>query len=178
LHAPPLVPDGRRTKSTPRGFSNNPAGVGGLQTRRRHIWPLMPDRVVCGAPTRGSGQPCLRPPVKGKSRCALHGGRAGVKRLVPSGERAIFNKLIHDERRWARKTLAAILNAGTPPEGYGEQMAIYLPQIYPADEEIFALQLIERLNGALTLEEWHKAVREFRARRERFLGQSWRTETR
>jgi hypothetical protein len=138
----------------------------------------MPDRVVCGAPTRGSGQPCLRPPVKGKSRCALHGGRAGVKRIVPSGERAIFNKLIHDERRWARKTLAAILNTGAAPAGYNEQLAIHLPQIYAADQELFALRLIEWLNGALTLGEWLKTVQEFRARRERFLDQSWRTGTR
>jgi hypothetical protein len=105
----------------------------------------------------------------------FHGGRAGTKRVVPSGDRALFNKLIHDERRRAKKALAAILNAGAAPASYNEQLAVHLPQIYAGDQELFALRLIERLTGALTLHEWLGVVKEFRGRREKFLGQRWRS---
>lgn len=39
--------------------------------------------VPCGAKTRGErgGRPCLAWPVRGSSRCRMHGGKAGRKPL-------------------------------------------------------------------------------------------------
>jgi hypothetical protein len=42
MHQPPLVPDGYRSKSTPRGFSNNPTGSGGTFI----VW-LITNDVYC-----------------------------------------------------------------------------------------------------------------------------------
>jgi hypothetical protein len=57
---------------------------GRLQTPSQKKWHLgldWPGRR-CGAKTR-IGTPCQKPALSGKSRCQLHGGRAGA----PSGNR-------------------------------------------------------------------------------------------
>jgi glucans biosynthesis protein len=57
---------------------------GHVQTLRQAEWHLGPDwpGKRCGARTR-NGTPCLKPALSGKTRCLLHGGRAGA----PSGMR-------------------------------------------------------------------------------------------
>lgn len=56
---------------------------GHVQTPSQKKWHLGPDwpGKRCGAKTR-NGTPCLKPALSGKTRCQLHGGRAGA----PSGE--------------------------------------------------------------------------------------------
>ncbi len=57
---------------------------GSKQTTRQIEWRFGPNwpGKRCGAKTR-NGSKCQKPALKGKSRCHLHGGRAGA----PSGER-------------------------------------------------------------------------------------------
>lgn len=53
--------------------------------------------VVCGAKNR-QGEPCQRPPLKGKTRCKLHGGATpkGLKNALKHG---IYTKTLSDEER-------------------------------------------------------------------------------
>jgi len=57
----------------------------------------MSERKYCGAKTR-SGEPCKKPPMKGKKRCAMHGGKStgppkGSKNHLITGE---FETIIRD----------------------------------------------------------------------------------
>lgn len=56
-----------------------------------------PNHPVCGAKNR-QGQPCQRPPSKGKARCKLHGGATpkGQRNAVKHG---IYTKTLSDEER-------------------------------------------------------------------------------
>lgn len=56
-----------------------------------------PNHPVCGAKNR-QGQPCQRPPSKGKTRCKLHGGATpkGQKNAQTHG---IYTKTLSDEER-------------------------------------------------------------------------------
>ena len=36
----------------------------------------MNQHKTCGAKTRSTGEPCKRPPMKGRNRCNLHGGKS------------------------------------------------------------------------------------------------------
>lgn len=56
-----------------------------------------PNHPVCGAKNR-QGQPCQRPPSKGKARCKLHGGATpkGQKNAQTHG---IYTKTLSDEER-------------------------------------------------------------------------------
>jgi hypothetical protein len=70
-------------KSFVDGNAINPM-KGRLQTPSQKVWRLGPDwpGKRCGARTR-NGTPCQKPALSGKTRCQLHGGRAGAL----SGER-------------------------------------------------------------------------------------------
>lgn len=67
--------------------------------------------VICGAKTR-AGHPCRMPPVKGKTRCRMHGGTTQEAKNAgaPQGNR---NALLHGyysaEARAERKRLAGQL---------------------------------------------------------------------
>lgn len=62
------------------------------------------ERKICGAKTR-SGHPCKKPPMKGKKRCANHGGKStgppkGSKNALKTGEyETIIRDALTDEEK-------------------------------------------------------------------------------
>jgi hypothetical protein len=64
--------------------------------------------VTCGARNR-QGEPCQRPPLKGKTRCKLHGGATpkGLKNAVKHG---IYRKTLSDEEQdmWAEIQIGSV----------------------------------------------------------------------
>lgn len=63
---------------------------------------------LCGAKTRGSGEPCKRAPLKGRTRCKLHGGATptGTQNALKHG---IYSAVIReDEKELAASMQSAV----------------------------------------------------------------------
>jgi len=93
-------------------------------------------RAECGARTRG-GTPCRRPPLAGRKRCALHGGKSLVGVAHPAYR--------HGRRSRYLRNLAGVLKAGY-------RAALDDPELLSLREEVALLtartvQLLDRLKG-------------------------------
>src|SRR4051794_1434009 len=53
---------------------------------------------VCGATNR-QGQPCQKPPLKGKQRCMMHGGKTPKARHTGPLKHGLYSSALNDEER-------------------------------------------------------------------------------
>lgn len=61
--------------------------------------PRTPPKIVCGAKKR-NGDPCQAVPLKGRTRCRLHGGKTTTKGNVSAAKPgALYSKFLTEEER-------------------------------------------------------------------------------
>ena len=78
----------------------------GFNTRFGDHWP----GARCGAKTR-RGSPCLKPALKNKTRCQLHGGKSTGPRTPEGKARVIAANTKHGRRSMAHVSRIKVINA-------------------------------------------------------------------
>lgn len=78
----------------------------GFKTRFGDHWP----RIRCGAKTR-RGSACLKPALKNKTRCQLHGGKSTGPRTPDGKARVVAANTKHGRRSMAHASRIKAINA-------------------------------------------------------------------
>jgi hypothetical protein len=95
-----------------RKFEINP--MKNYATRPR----VLKQRTHCGARTR-AGEPCRRPPIRGRKRCRLHGGLSpGAPRGPKNGnfKTGDWTSEAINERKWLRSLVQSFAKSGPTVE--------------------------------------------------------------
>jgi hypothetical protein len=142
----------------PARNNNNRLGKGGFAARPWDRWRVgAPGFARCEARCRRTGEPCKNPPVRGRTRCHLHGGLSGRGRRMPRNERVAHNQTVHAVRKAARtELLATCLHPDTP-----RTMRTFAAKLYPPDIDRFTLALDAYLKGETDTFSWLVTLRSF-----------------
>ena len=147
-------------------WNPNPEAHGGFQLphRRRDIYLLNPDRLLCTAICKRTGLPCRNIAVAGPAasgKCRQHGGG---NRGSPSGRGKIA--LAKSWRQNVSKTAVllrkaartAIADMQLDPETLRLFASNYAQQVYPPSTEEFLLTLNQKVVGEVTMSEVKTAL--------------------